>query len=159
MTYSHSPRSKIESHLPISSIHHCYCHSPTKGCSQQDTSNEAPEGSTYSHTGAVTSYVRRGREVVSSKQIIRHVIRLILYTTHDTSSVLRDILYHYYIIAVGCFGPWTEERKVSSMESANLAFFAWSQQILLSLHVIYSVTYSKMDNDWMGVTRKETLQS
>ena len=73
--------------------------------------------------------------------------------------MLRDIPYHYYIIAVGCFGLWTEERNVSSMESANLAFFAWSQQTLLSLHVIYSVTYSKKDNDWMGVTCKETLQS
>ena len=71
--------------------------------------------------------MRRGKEVVSSKLITSHVNRLVLYTTQDTSSVLRDILYHYYIIAIGCFGPWTEERKVSSMESANLAFFAWSQ--------------------------------
>ena len=42
----------------VSSIHHCYCHSPTKGSSQHDTSNEAPEGSTYTHTEAVTFYMR-----------------------------------------------------------------------------------------------------
>ena len=90
-------------------MHHCYCHSPTKGCSQQDTTNE---GSTYTHTGAVT-YVRIGREVVSSKVIISHVNRQILYTTHHTSSLLRDIMSHYYIIVVGCSGPWTEERNLT----------------------------------------------
>ncbi len=64
----------------VSSIHHCYCHSPTKGCSQQDTSNKASEGSTCTHTGAVTSYVRRRREVFSSEVIISLVNRLSLCT-------------------------------------------------------------------------------
>ena len=111
VTHSHSLRFKIESHFSFSSIHHCYCHSPTKDCSQQGTSDKAHEDSTYTHTEAVT-YVSRRREVVSSAVIIRHVNRLILYTTQDTSSVLRGILYHYYIIVVGCSGPWTEERNL-----------------------------------------------
>ena len=100
-SHSHSPWSKIKRHFPFSFIHHCYCHSPTKGCSQQDTSNEASEGSTYSHTEAVT-YMRRGREVFSSAVIISHVNRQILYTTHDTSSVLRDIIYHYSLSLYYC---------------------------------------------------------
>ena len=98
-SHAHSPRSS--SHFPFSSIHHYYCHSPTKGCSQQDTSNEASEGSTYSHIEAVT-YMRRGREVVSSAVIISHVNRQILYTTYDTSSVLRDIIYHYSLSLYYC---------------------------------------------------------
>ena len=108
---TYSPRSS--SHFPFSSIHHCYYHSPTKDCSQQDTSNEATEGSTYTHTRGITC-VRIGGEVVSSKVIISHVNRQILYTTHDTSSLLRDIMFHYYIIVVGCSGPWTEERNLRS---------------------------------------------
>ena len=55
--------------------------------------------------------MRIGGEVVSSKVIISHVNRQILYTTHDTSSLLRDIMFHYYIIVVGCSGPGTEERS------------------------------------------------
>ena len=81
-SHSHSPRSS--SHFPFSSIHHCYCHSPTKGCSQQDTSNEAPKDSTYTHTGAVTSYVRKGREVGTSKDEHANT-RLILYITHQVT--------------------------------------------------------------------------
>ena len=38
-------------------------------------------------------------------------------TTHDTSSVLRDILYHYYIIVVGRSGPWREEGKIESCQN------------------------------------------
>ena len=122
-SHSHSTWSKIESHFPFSSIHHYYCHNPTKGCSQQDTTNEASEGSTYTHTGAVT-YVRIGREVVSSKVIISHVNRQILYTTHDTSGLLRDVMSHYYIIVVGCSGPWTEERNLTFQNQFYVMIFS-----------------------------------
>ena len=84
-SHSHSPRSKIESHFPFSSIHHCYCHTIAKGCSQHDTSNEAPKGSTCTHTEAVTFYMR-GEKWVAHKDENAST-RLILYTTHDSPRV------------------------------------------------------------------------
>ena len=114
VTHSHSLRFKIENHFPFSSIHHCYCHSPTKGCSQQDTSNKAHEDSTYTHTEAVT-YVSRRREVVSSAVIIRHVNRQILYEVYMyTVSLFIIIILLWYI---GCSGPWTEEEKFETSKS------------------------------------------
>ena len=40
--------------------------------------------------------------MVSSKVIIRHVNRQVLYTTHDTSSLLRDIMYYYSLSLYYC---------------------------------------------------------
>ena len=64
--------------------------------------------------------MRRGREVVSSEvinQSCQQAKFVHCIATHDTSSVLRDILYHYYIIVVGRSGPWREEGKIESCQN------------------------------------------